>query len=260
GRKGPKFRAAHSGTVMEETSHPGALFVERCSEMQGVAIDGRVTRRVGVTIAQLEHTPALEVSSKVDPSCLSVFASIPILVSASTCVMCAMVHDWYSFSTILLGMLVNGISCVVLGSGSFFFTHPGPAQGSPPGDGVLFAEREIVVLKGDEGAKIQRDLLINEVLQQPKLHKYILGTRTSMAVFVLLACGSQKVEQLMDDLLPNNTKVWMQWKASVINRLREGGNLVFQPSDWADPSLSGEERALLETLYKDAQSAYKGFM
>lgn len=331
GRKGPKFRAAHSGTVMEETSHPGALFMERCSEMEGVAIDGRVTRRVGVTIAQLEHTPALDVASKVDPSCLSVFASIPILVSASTCVMCAMVHDWYSFSTILLGMLVNGISCVVLGSGSFFFTHPGPAQGSPPGDGVLFAEKEIVVLKGEEGAvnaitrgnfglrfatepyfrdigwcsvllllqfiaqlvlvpqstlfgqimfvislvvswaynvwlssfdkeKIQRDLLINEVLQQPKLHKYVLGTRTSMAVFVLLACGSQKVEQLMDDLLPNNTKVWMQWKASVINRLREGGNLVFQPSDWADPSLSGEERALLETLYKDAQSAYKGFM
>ncbi|KAI6041389.1 hypothetical protein EDC04DRAFT_2669247 [Pisolithus marmoratus] len=331
GRKGPKFSAAHSGTVMEETGHSAALFLEGCREMEGVPINGRVTRRVGVTIAQLDHIPALEVSSEVNHSCLPVFASIPILVSAFTCIMCAMVHDWYPFSIILLGMLVNGISCLVLGSGTFFFTHPVPAQGSPPGDGVLFAEKEIIVLKGEEGAvnaitrgsfglrfasephyhdigwcavllllqfvaqlvlvpqgtlfgqllfvvsllvswaynmwlssldkeKIQRDFLINKVLQQPKVHKYILGTRTSMAVFVLLACGSQKMEQLMDDLIPNNTKVWMQWKASIISRLREGGNLVFRPSDWVDPSLSGEERALLETLYKDAQSAYEGFM
>ncbi|KAI6129620.1 hypothetical protein EDD16DRAFT_1701057 [Pisolithus croceorrhizus] len=331
GRSGPKFRAAHSGTVMEETGHLAALFAEGCREMQGVPVEGRVTRRVGVTIAQLEHIPELEVSSKVDPSCLPLFASIPVLVSVSTCAMCAVAHDWYSFSVILLGMLANGISSLVLGSGIFYFTHPGPAKGSPAGDGVLFADNEIIVLKGEEGAvntitrgsfglrfatephyhdigwcsvllllqfiaqlvlvpqgapfgqlmfvvslgvswgyniwlssldkeKIQRDFLVNNVLQRPKVHKYSLGTRTSTAVFVLLACGSQKVERLLDDLLPNNTKVWMQWKASIINRLEEGGSLVFQPSDWADSSLSGEERALLEILYKDAQSAYEGFM
>ncbi|KAI6114207.1 hypothetical protein F5141DRAFT_1187815 [Pisolithus sp. B1] len=301
GRSGPKFRAAHSGTVMEETGHLAALFAEVCREMQGVPVEGRVTRRVGVTIAQLEHIPELEVSSKVDPSCLPLFASIPVPISVSTCAMCAVAHDWYSFSMILF------------------------AKGSPPGDGVLFADNEIIVLKGEEGAvnaitrgsfglrfatephyhdigwcsvllllqfiaqlvlvpqgtpfvslgvswgyniwlssldkeKIQRDFLVNNVLQRPKVHKYSLGTRTSTAVFVLLACGSQKVERLLDDLLPNNTKVWMQWKASIINRLEEGGSLVFQPSDWADSSLSGEERALLEILYKDAQSAYEGFM
>ncbi|KIK21852.1 hypothetical protein PISMIDRAFT_62610, partial [Pisolithus microcarpus 441] len=75
-----------------------------------------------------------------------------IVVSVVACVMCGLVNDWYSFTMILLGIIVSGISCYVIGSGTFFFTHPEPAEGSPPGDGILSSDQEIVVLRGEEGA------------------------------------------------------------------------------------------------------------
>ncbi|KAL4080918.1 hypothetical protein J3A83DRAFT_4153544 [Scleroderma citrinum] len=327
GSKGPKFEAAHSGTVIEETSHLAALFMKECVEQEGgIIIDGRKTQAVGVTIAELEHTPPAEVSPQQVISHSPFISSIPILVSLATCIMCAYMCDWFSFLMILLGMFVSGISCLVIGSGTLIFTHPEPAPGSPRGDGILCSE-EIVLLKGREGAvnsitrgkfklrfksepyyhdigwcsvllmiqfiaqlllipqgtlfgqvmfiisiatswghnmwlsslnkeNIQRRILINEVLQRPRLTRYIFPNRTSMVVFVLLTLHAEKLERLMNDLLPNETKVWERWKATVIERLRERKRLEFQPRDWEDPDFSEEEKTLLKTLYLDAGSAW----
>ncbi|KIM66844.1 hypothetical protein SCLCIDRAFT_1210884 [Scleroderma citrinum Foug A] len=331
GTKGPKFEAAHSGTVIEETSHLADLFMKECHELDGKAIKGRQTQPVGVTIADLKHEPPTEVILKQVVSHSPIVSSIPILVSAGTCITCAFIHDWFSGSMILLGMVVSGISCLVIGSGTFIFTHPEPAPGSPPGDGIICSEKEFVLLRGKEGAvnaitrgkfglrfksqpnyhdigwcsillmtqflaqlllipqgkllgqlmfvisiavswghnmwlsslnkeKIQRQILMNEVLRQPTLTRYIFPNRTSMVVFILLASHSAKLEKLVNDLLPNETKVWGKWKATIIERLKEGKKLEFQPSEWEDPDFCQEERILLETLYQDAQAAYYGYL
>jgi len=327
GIKGPKFEAAHSGTVIEETSYLAALFMKECEEAEGRDVEGRQTQRVGVTIVTLDHEPDAKVKLEQVVSHSPIVSSIPILVSLGTCITCACVWDWFSSSMILLGMLVGGISCLVIGSGEFVFTHPAPAPGCPPGDGIICSEKEIILLRGKEGAvnsitrgkfglrfksepnyhdiglcsvfmmfqflaqlllipqgtlfgqlmfiisiavswghnmwlsslnkeNIQRRILMEEVLRQPKLTRYIFPNRTSTVVFVLLASRTDKMERLLNNLLPNETKVWEKWKGTIVQRLREGKRLEFQPSEWEVFDFSHEERSLLEALYKDASSAW----
>ena len=327
GIKGPKFQAAHSGTVIEETSHLAALFMKECEELDEKVVDGRKTRPMGVTIANLNHVPPSKVQPNQVVSHSPFISGIPILVSSITAVVCGLMRDWFSCSMICLGMFVGGISCLVIGSGEFVFTHPEPAPGCPPGDGIICSEKEVVLLRGEEGAvnsitrgkfglrfksapnyhdigwcsvllmiqflaqlllipqatlfgqlmfitsiavswghnmwlsslnkeKIQRRILIDEVLRRPTLKKYLLPNRTSMVVFVLLRSRAEKLERLMNDLLPNETRVWEKWKTTIIERLKEETRLEFQSSDAEVPDFSPGEKSLLMTLYNDASSAW----
>ena len=101
GWKGPKFRAAHSGAIIEETSHLAALFVKECASQEGQVVEGRKTQVIGVTIAELDHAPAPQMYPKRINAYSPVFASIPIAISIGTCVACGIFEDWYSFSLIL---------------------------------------------------------------------------------------------------------------------------------------------------------------
>lgn len=330
GWKGPKFRAAHSGTIIEETGHLAALFMKECAAREGKVVEGRTTGTVGVTIAELNHVPPPQTYPKRINAYSPVFASIPIAVSVGTCIASGVFDDWFSFSLILLGIFTSGIACLVIGSGKFMFTHPEPAQGSPPGDGILRSDKEIVLLIGAEGAvnsvtrgrfslsfpsepsyknigwcsvlltiqfiaqlllvpqgslfgqimfvtslgvswiynswlssldkeKIQRDILLDSVLQKPILTKYCLGTHTTMVVFVLLVLQPEEPNKILDDLLPNDTKVWRHWKEKIVRRLLDKEKLEFVDSDWDLQGFNQEERSLLETLYRDTQSAYGGY-
>lgn len=51
-------------------------------------------------------------------------------------------------------MLVSGVSCPVIGSGTFLFTHPKRAPGSPPGDHIPGPEEEIILLKGENALSL----------------------------------------------------------------------------------------------------------
>ncbi|KAF8555343.1 hypothetical protein OG21DRAFT_1410960 [Imleria badia] len=330
GWKGPKFRAAHSGTIIEETGHLGALFMKECAAREGKVVEGRKTQAVGVTIAELNHIPEPQMYPRRINTYSPAFASIPIAVSIGTCVACGVFEDWYSFSLILLGIFTGGIACLVIGSGKFVFTHPDPAKGSPPGDGILSSDKEIVLLKGAEGAvnsitrgrfslnfdsepeyrnigwcsvlltiqfiaqlllipqgslfgqimfvtslgvsylynswlssldkeKIQRDILLDSVLEKPVLTKYSLGTRTTMVIFVLLVLHPEDPTKILNELLPNDTKVWMQWKVTIVRRLLNKEKLEFVDVDWELDGFSQQERSLLGTLYGDAQAAYGGY-
>ena len=333
GRKGPRFRAAHSGTVLDETGHLAALLMGECAEMEGTEIEhNRTTRPLTVTIADLRNfTPKESYSPKWTQRNAPLYASMPILTSLCTCAASGWYRDLYSFSMILLGILVSGISSNVIGSGHFTFTRPDPAPGSPPGDGVLSSEDGVVLLKGSEEAvsavtrgrfsltfeykhascrirwcsvmlvvqaiaqliaipqsslfgqlmfvtslaaswaynlwlgsfnkeEIHRKILMDNILGKPKFTKFILGTRTSMVVFVVLVWNLKDPGEILDFFLPHHTPVWMAWKKVVIERLKNGQELEFDSHDWEDPGLFVEsDRELLKTLFYDAQDAYRGF-
>ncbi|KAG1735711.1 uncharacterized protein EDB91DRAFT_1143913, partial [Suillus paluster] len=80
------------------------------------------------------------------------WASIPISASLAACAMCGYDHDWYCFAMILLGIISNGLTCLVVGSASVVLEGVKPADNAPPGDGMLVddSSNHIVILKGAE--------------------------------------------------------------------------------------------------------------
>ncbi|KAF8548213.1 hypothetical protein OG21DRAFT_1516534 [Imleria badia] len=329
--KGPKFRAAHSGTVMQETGHVAALLMKECVawDSEGKVVPGRRTQPVGITIADLGQAPASEMRPACSNAFTLLFASVPITVSIGTCTLCAVCEDWYASSLILVGIVASGISCLVLGSADFVFTHPEPAKGSPAGDGILTSDKDIVLLRGTEGAVnsitrgsfslrfssaahyalirwcsilffiqcITQLLLIPQASlfgqlmflsslgmsalynawlssfgkekihwkfvfeRDPTLTKYSLGTRTTAVVFMLLVLQPQDPTGLLNALLPNDTKVWKQWKSTILEQLHHPRDQYFL-SDSKIGDLDGftqQEQDLLHLLFEDARAAYNGY-
>lgn len=107
--------------------------------------------------------------------------------------------------------------------------------------------------------EVQRDMLIEKVLKKPSMKKYQLGTRTAMVVFVILALAPEEPNKLLEELLPNDTKVWREWKATILRRLG-AGKLHFQQDDWDISTFSVDEKKLLKTLYGDAEVGYKAHL
>ncbi|KIJ69793.1 hypothetical protein HYDPIDRAFT_171800 [Hydnomerulius pinastri MD-312] len=153
GKEGPKYIASYSGTVIERTGHIAYLLDNQTKEVEKVKVESRESSGtpMSVTVVRLEN---IAFADQLDVPMMSadhaLFACIPIIISVSACVACATVDDWYSFAMILLGIIANGLSCFVIGSAKLVLKMPRPAEGVPPGDGILLKGNSIVVLKGAE--------------------------------------------------------------------------------------------------------------
>ncbi|KAF8555923.1 hypothetical protein OG21DRAFT_785029 [Imleria badia] len=331
GWEGPRFQAVSSGTIMDSTGHLASVLMKECASMDGVRIPGRERSGAQITIVTLREVPPTVVNVKRKSTYPTRFAAIiTIAASLSTCIISGVyLKDWFSSPLILFGMLSNGISCLVIGSGTLRFTHHETAPGCPPGDGILGSGREFVLLKGHEGAvssitlgkfslqfpskfhdqyigccsvllttqfiaqlflipqaslmgqimfitslavswvynlllstsdkeKIQRHILLDDILKKPSFKKYILPTRTSAVVFAICALKPDDPSRILKAYLPNETKVWKRWRNTVLQRLRRKEELHFTEGDWNLSGYTKEEKELLCTLYGDAQAAYDG--
>ncbi|KAI6114716.1 hypothetical protein EDD16DRAFT_1483393 [Pisolithus croceorrhizus] len=147
--KGPVFKGIYSGTSMHETGPLASLLMKKCIRMSGTKVRGRTTQPVNVTIAKLEQHPRLQPQMRFHHS-PPICAIIPIAVSLATCAICGLYGEWYAFFMILLGILARGLTCVFIGSGDLVFDHPKSAEGSPPGDGILGCDHELILLRGNE--------------------------------------------------------------------------------------------------------------
>ena len=166
GRKGPQFLRVHSGNVIPETDHLAAVFMKECASPECPIAPSKGRQPVGVTIAELDSCPGENMVLRPIPTPWDsrALAALPIIVSAGTCVMCAVVADWYSSSLILLGIVANGVSCLVIGSVKLEFMRPrlagesGPEKSSRSDvkshrvSGILITATDIVLLKGREDA------------------------------------------------------------------------------------------------------------
>lgn len=159
GKVGPRYRAVHSGTHMDQTGHLAYLLCQECKNQTVQKWKGeteaRKTSPIDVTIAYLHAVPSKELTPRAtEESVTNQLSFLPILASAAACLSCGFVADWYCFAMIAFGMFCSGVSCYVIGLGEFTFTHPDPAGGSPSGDGILRNDvnNQIVILRGAEGA------------------------------------------------------------------------------------------------------------
>ncbi|KAI0637288.1 hypothetical protein C8Q77DRAFT_559922 [Trametes polyzona] len=118
----------------------------------------------------------------------------------------------------------------------------------------------------------QRRILMDQVLdiKEHDLRKYEFGTRTAMAVYVLLELSPAEpraLRKILDDLLPNETPVWQIWKEDVVKKVCSDKHTAEAPrnagtSRFVVPtthSLNESDVRLLNTLYDDADSAFNWF-
>ncbi|KAG2366327.1 hypothetical protein BDR07DRAFT_1250759, partial [Suillus spraguei] len=70
--------------------------------------------------------------------------------SIAACAICASVEDWLSLKMILLGMVSSGITSFIICTGNITLERLKPADGVPPGDGMLLSDDRIVILRGNE--------------------------------------------------------------------------------------------------------------
>ncbi|KAH7923666.1 hypothetical protein BV22DRAFT_1092484 [Leucogyrophana mollusca] len=108
--------------------------------------------------------------------------------------------------------------------------------------------------------EMQMNILMKNVLRNPLKNKYVLGTRTSMAVFVALALSPADPAAVLKEIIPNDTRVWRKWREMVSQRIGTKEKLRFESSDFGLCQFNAEETKLLETLCSDTQAAYEGFM
>ncbi|KAI0781255.1 hypothetical protein BD413DRAFT_608412 [Trametes elegans] len=338
GMQGPKYKGVHSGTIITKTGHLSHLFLQECKAMPDIMINQpRRTTPIAVTVVNLHHIPQCRENPRLVRDTTTPLALIPIAASLGTCVACGVYQDWFCFSMILLGIITSGISCLVIGTGEFTFTHPQHAPGAPPGDGILDVDGgdQVVVLKGPEGAvtpitrgrfllnfkshpeyhniglssmlltlqflaqlllvpqgeifgqvmflcslavswaynsylssldreSFQRRILMEQVLQSPRMRKFQFGTRTSMVVFVLLVLSPAEpatLRKTLDDMLPNETRVWSIWKDVIIQNVCDCGDDEKSCSGPSFGNVDGfdlreSDRKLLQVLFTDAESAF----
>ncbi|CDO70569.1 hypothetical protein BN946_scf184636.g1 [Trametes cinnabarina] len=101
----------------------------------------------------------------------------------------------------------------------------------------------------------KEEVVMENLLNKPTMRRYSLGTRASMAVFLMQVLKPTNVEEQLAGLVPNKTRVWSLWRQTVARRLRDE-KPVFEMTLPAEATgFSIEETTLLRTLLSDAQVA-----
>lgn len=149
--RGPIFNGIYSGTSIQTTGPLASWLLRKATAADCQKVKGRKAQPVTVTVAILQKadSPRQEVTFDHHSPPLAI---VPIFFSLFTCFACGLYREWYALSMILLGILSRGFACLFIGSGDLVFDHPKPAEGSPPGDGILGSDQEPVLLKGSEDA------------------------------------------------------------------------------------------------------------
>ncbi|RDX41405.1 hypothetical protein OH76DRAFT_1467218 [Lentinus brumalis] len=146
GQSGPMFFGAHSGTRLARTGHLSYLIARLVRRQSGAGArevaggEGAASPSV-VTVIDLPYAPPEIMRPPKLSSRHRLLAVLPVVASVAACVMCALVGDWWCFSSIALGILASGIACLVIGSGTLVFTL-----------GVLVEDNRVMVLRGELAA------------------------------------------------------------------------------------------------------------
>ncbi|KAI0830219.1 hypothetical protein BC628DRAFT_1336922 [Trametes gibbosa] len=156
---GPKFMSVLSGSVHAKTSNIAHRFVEGCKAlpvlqsrrpMQGQ----RISSPGSVTVVRLMHESPAEMNTELhQSSSMLLIAALPIIFSLGAAAGCALLNDWFCFGTIMLGVMVNGITSAVIGRSTLRFTRAIRHWTSTnDGAGILDGGDDVIVLRGRKDA------------------------------------------------------------------------------------------------------------
>ncbi len=187
GEPGPKLFSTHSGLLFDKIGHVGYLVARLARNERPEVLVRELTQRqkqritvpATVTVIDLTHLDGSKPDATICPtpphqSC-RFFALFPTTISLLACIVCAWIGDWWTFSSILWGMLANGCACFVLGRGTVTFQHPKLAHDSRPDHSILWATRtSVIVIRGSKRA-------VNTITHNRFFSQYDTSRRTSGA-------------------------------------------------------------------------------
>ena len=183
GKTGPRYIGLRSGTRLQTTGHLAYLLEHLCSEERkevaerfkfrekhnnpfprtstsdiegGPTIWRKKEKReseIVLTIAHLDEFREAEEYLEAPAHSFSLYTMIAFIAvgySFGACVLCGIFRDWFCFAMILLGIVSNGISCFIIGSGKLRIEVTNPSPNSPPGHGVLDGKEDMILLMGSE--------------------------------------------------------------------------------------------------------------
>ncbi|KAF8960937.1 hypothetical protein BDZ97DRAFT_1277273 [Flammula alnicola] len=348
GKTGPKYMAVQSGTLLKTTGHLAHLIASHCKDVEippdhlvGIEPSSSAPR-VSVTIVEFRdftENDFKKMDEESYPNCkipVAYFqqsnwrlATIVIILNIVAAFAARFfLSDWFTFSAIVVGMLCNGASCVVLGSGSLRIDRRQTLPDSPPADGLFSGSESegIILLKGSEAiistitrgkfhlnypdepkyhtigaislalttqflaqlfllpqapligqilflstfiiswaynaylASMDREQLqfelLNKVVMEPKFSKYAFPKWTSAVAASAFYLKPNDPRRVLDELIPNNTPVWNEWKDRVVGAINEKQDP--QEDDIASNVLLDEkEKGLLKGLLVQASIAYR---
>lgn len=180
-KTGPRYMGVYSGTRLPTTGHLSYLISRHCDSKVKLETppaplevdrspsstpepgskpakvqdkrEKKQRTKISITIVELKDQKLWEKYPIIPEEYFLPFDPLGFIATVFTIVggvMAALWGDWYSFAMIFLGAVSNGVSCYVLGSGSLELDSPKPSPNSPPGDGMLISNRDIIILKGNE--------------------------------------------------------------------------------------------------------------
>jgi hypothetical protein len=156
GREGPKYIASQSGTVMQRTRHLAYMLLNdsnwRGKKCEPVDV-GQRTSPTPMQLMIMDFEEKVLTGDDTLPPRSSRYSTLPIIASITSiaaCAICARVEDWSSFAMILLGMVSSGMTSCIMCTGNITLERLKPANGAPPGDGMLLSDNRIVILRGNE--------------------------------------------------------------------------------------------------------------
>ncbi|KAH7904982.1 hypothetical protein BJ138DRAFT_1165629 [Hygrophoropsis aurantiaca] len=111
---------------------------------------------------------------------------------------------------------------------------------------------------------VQADILMEHVLHKPSMKKYVFGTRTTMAVFIVLVLNPADPIKALRDIIPNDIKVWKMWREMVgeriENREKLGRDSLMSMIDCDFDTLAEDERKLMGDLLQDSETGYGAYL
>ncbi|KAF8547139.1 hypothetical protein OG21DRAFT_960110 [Imleria badia] len=205
GKTGPNYIAALSGTTVH-TGHLAHLTIKQSKELREVMVPGRLTNPIDVVylvMGPVDYNAPI----KRLPLPYGLTGLTPITISVVTCVMCALVYDWCSFSMILLGMVSSGLATFVAGRGRLMMKKSVRNSVTDPPPGILLGEDSVVVVKGEEGgvnaitrARFELD---TELGTKERFRRGLRQSYSAIGVVCLFLFTTQFILQLL--LVPQGT-------------------------------------------------------
>ncbi|KAF9484114.1 hypothetical protein BDN70DRAFT_826326, partial [Pholiota conissans] len=155
GRIGPQYIGTQSGTTMLTTGHLAYLLTQYCKHLaeteqkpgMKLTIFDKLNNEAIEKFLDSQKTNGLPVNSLSTAGII--WMSLTISASLGAAIVSAVLwHDWPCFAAIFVGIICNGVSCLVLGSGKLRLNVPNPSSHSPPGDGIFWYDSQAVLITG----------------------------------------------------------------------------------------------------------------